>query len=430
MIMTISKKRNVQSDGYAFQVPNDVLNHVSTRKERDELASSIKRFVFNDIYKAIKLTKEAKTSILAENIMRTFIYCLNNGYLLGVNFKLENIATRLENAFSRIPINGSKGFWRYSDIFDNNICSDTVTSDNPFSPFSDVDSVMGIQLSNSSLEAKNKETKQQRGRLKNLVIDMCRSQQIFMHNDSVNESEVCGLSFMALPYGGGGAHPRASTKIFKKELTDGMAFTGRLSTDIEADQRELYVFLQETNRVYLFNTRRHVNAFKLKLRNFLNRRPTKDELKSEFKRYIRRYDTLKKINTDQFENEVKELIKKSIVNNGNNNLNNVSDIPQNYEQTNPKDWFSTKLSVLKQLHEEMRSVVMVKSIETDLSYADICRHEKFRITMESDKKYIFKWTCTCESALSKGFCGHIFLESITLTGEVSNQFLRVVGTIL
>ena len=126
----------------------------------------------------------------------------------------------------------------------------------------------------------------------------------------------------------------------------------------------------------------------------------------------------------------KELIKKSIVNNSKNNLNNVSDIPQNYEQTNPKDWFSTKLSVLKQLHEEMRSVVMVKSIETDLSYADICRHEKFRITMESDKKYIFKWTCTCESALSKGFCGHIFLESITLTGEVSNQFLRVVGTIL
>ena len=77
---------------------------------------------------------------------------------------------------------------------------------------------------------------------------------------------------------------------------------------------------------------------------------------------------------------------------------------------------------------DILGIVMVQTIETDLSYSDICRHEKFRITMDSDKKYVFKWTCTCESALSKGFCGHIyFLENITPKEEIFNQFLQVVG---
>ena len=44
--------------------------------------------------------------------------------------------------------------------------------------------------------------------------------------------------------------------------------------------------------------------------------------------------------------------------------------------------------MLKEVQEEMRSVVMDQVIKTDLVYADICRHEKFRITMESYKKYV------------------------------------------
>jgi len=58
-----------------------------------------------------------------------------------------------------------------------------------------------------------------------------------MAADTFQEFEVSGISFMALPYGGEGTIQRCKATNFKNEITDGMAFTGRLATDVAADQR-------------------------------------------------------------------------------------------------------------------------------------------------------------------------------------------------
>ena len=81
-----------------------------------------------------------------------------------------------------------------------------------------------------------------------------------------------------------------------------------------------------------------------------------------------------------------------------------------YAVRNEKYWYQQKFIVLKQVNEEMRQVVVVRSLSTSCTYEEISRHEKFRLSMEKDKNYMFEFQCTCESALTKGFCGHIFFR--------------------
>ena len=298
----------------------------------------------------------------------------------------------------------------HSDIFDGNINSSTPFEENSFPPFSDSDVVMGIALSNSSLEAKNGDTKKYRGRLKDKIIGLCKTQSNYMLEDTKLEYELTGFSYMALPYGGGAANSRARNSRFKHELTDGMAFTGRLLSDTRSDQRNLYFFEQDSDRLFLFNSRNHVHRFKSKLYENLQRSPSKLELKEKFKDYIRNYDALKRKNMQSFMTELVVRIKEKISQNDDNEYQNATSVPESYEQDNPKEWFRAKFDALKQLHEEMRMIVVVRKIKSDCTFRDISRHENFRIAMENDKQYMFEYSCTCESALAKGFCGHIFFR--------------------
>ena len=62
------------------------------------------------------------------------------------------------------------------------------------------------------------------------------------------------------------------------------------------------------------------------------------------------------------------------------------------------------------------------------TYEEIRRYEKFRLSMESDKSYMFEFQSTCESAFTKGFCGHIFF--VNIIGMIrSSPSLRVAGII-
>ena len=52
-----------------------------------------------------------------------------------------------------------------------------------------------------------------------------------MAADTFQEFEGGGISFMVLPYGEG-ALQRCTATNFKNEITGGIAFTGRLATDV------------------------------------------------------------------------------------------------------------------------------------------------------------------------------------------------------
>ena len=76
---------------------------------------------------------------------------------------------------------------------------------------------MGIALSNSSLEAKNGDTKKYRGRLKDKIIGLCKTQSNYMSEDTKLEYELTGFSYLALPYGGGSANSRARSSRVKND---------------------------------------------------------------------------------------------------------------------------------------------------------------------------------------------------------------------
>jgi len=50
---------------------------------------------------------------------------------------------------------------------------------------------------------------------------------------------------------------------------------------------------------------------------------------------------------------------------------------------------STQVLSIKKVYEEMTKVVVVRPAATGYSYEDISRHEKFRISMERNKKRKF-----------------------------------------
>ena len=383
MMMTLSKKRNVQRDGYSFVVPHSQLSHATTPSERVALAASTKRFVYNEIYYVIKLVRESKSSAIAELMMQMFLHGLRNGFVRGISFPLTKVADRLMSSFSRVTSNGSVGLWRYSDVFHENVTMNPPPTEHQ--RFSEKDILMSIPLSTSSLEARNGDTKMKRGRMKDKVIGFCKSQQSYMSADSFQEFEISGISYIALPFGGGGALSRCTSANFKNEITDGMAFTGRLASDIVADQRELHYFESSSNRLYLLNNRTDVKEFKKKLCENLGRPPSKEELQAEFKKVILRYDYLKRLNMNELLEMITLLTRDSISSGS-------------YEVRNEKYWYQQQFIVLKQVNEEMRQVVVVRSLSTSCTYEEISRHEKFRLSMEKDKNYMFEFQCTCESA--------------------------------
>ena len=55
-------------------------------------------------------------------------------------------------------------------------------------------------------------------------------------------------------------------------------------------------------------------------------------------------------------------------------------------------------------------IVVVRLIKSDFTFADVGRHEKFRIAIEKDKQCMFEYSFACESAVTRGFCGHIFFR--------------------
>ena len=136
--------------------------------------------------------------------------------------------------------------------------------------------MMGIALTNSSLEAKIGDTKKYHDLLKDKIIGLCKTQSHYMLEDTKLEYELTGFSYLALPYGGSSSNSRARINTYKNELTDGIAFTGRLSSDTRSDQRNLYFFEQDSDRrnlyffeqdsdrQFLFNSRNHVPIFKNK----------------------------------------------------------------------------------------------------------------------------------------------------------------------
>ena len=395
MMMTLSKKRNVQRDGYSFVVPQSFLSNTTTPSERAELVASTKRFIFNEIYYVIKLVRESKSSAIAELILQMFLDGLRKGFVRGIPFPLTTLADRLRSSFNRVTTNGSFGLWRYSDVFHENVTVSPPPTVNQ--RFSEKDILMSIPLSTSSLEARNGDTKMKRGRMKDRVIGLCKNQQSYMAADSFQEFEISGISYTALPFGGGSALSRCTSSTFKNEITDGMAFTGRLASDIMADQRELHYFETSSNRLYLLNNRTDVKNFKEKACEELGRQPTLLELQAKFKECILRYDYLKRQNMS----EVLQMITSST-------RDSISS--GSYAVRNEKYWFQQKFSILKKVNQELRQVVVVSPLSRSCNFEEISRHEKFRLSMEKDKNYMFEFQCNCESALTKGFCGHIFFR--------------------
>ena len=136
--------------------------------------------------------------------------------------------------------------------------------------------------------------------------------------------------------------------------------------------------------------------FKEKACEELGRQSTLLELQAKFKECILRYDYLKR-----HMSEVLQMITSST-------RDSISD--GSYAVRNEKCWFQQKFSVLKQINQELRQVVVVSPLSRSCNFEEISRHEKFRLSMEKDKNYMFEFQCNCESALTKGFCGHIFFR--------------------
>jgi len=117
-----------------------------------------------------------------------------------------------------------------------------------------------------------------------------------------------------------------------------MAFIGSLATDVGTD----FSYESTSNRLYILNNRKDVNTCKENLRQALGSQPTRnEEMLTEFKKYVLRYDQLKRLDINGRLSMIISLTKESKF----NELHNSHVSSRSYAKSNPKKWFQLKYLV-------------------------------------------------------------------------------------
>ena len=133
--------------------------------------------------------------------------------------------------------------------------------------------------------------------------------------------------------------------------------------------------------------------------------------------YCRRFDALWNMNEAQLKDELLRITKEKIVGDTTNSFTNISDIPENFSQTNKKEWYRYFNSSIDIVRNQIQRVVVVKKMSDPLDFKNLNMHEPWRITMRDDTKFVYNWTCICKETLVKGFCSHIFYAYYTCTAQ-------------
>ena len=142
--------------------------------------------------------------------------------------------------YQRITQNGSRGFWRFSDIFDFDLqleeggdASDKKKKVSNFFP--------NIPCSQSSIEATNKITKEEIERKPIEMTDLMEKFCSIWSENTIDEYKFYGFSFIScpFPYGGGSGNARLRSRDHSNAIWEGMSYLGRNeeTNELEYDQR-------------------------------------------------------------------------------------------------------------------------------------------------------------------------------------------------
>ena len=76
--------------------------------------------------------------------------------------------------------------------------------------------------------------------------------------------------------------------------------------------------------------------------------------------YCQRFDALWNMNETQLKDELLRITKERIVGDTANSFTNISDIPENFSQTNKKEWYRYFKSSIDIVRNQIQRVVVVK----------------------------------------------------------------------
>jgi len=82
--------------------------------------------------------------------------------------------------------------------------------------------------------------------------------------------------------------------------------------------------------------------------------------------------------------EITKITKQRIIQLQTNNYHSEYDIPDNFAETNQKDWIGAYVTSVRQVYLELDRIAVVKRIDSDETIHTTKVHEPFRNTLHRD----------------------------------------------